>query len=517
MAYDGSLKFDTKIDDKGFRKGMEALNRTAHGALKKVGKMAKITGAAVSAMGIAWIKVGSDFEAGMSQVAATMGMTSESIQAGNKDFEMLKAAAKEAGATTQFSATEAAEALNYLALAGYDANQAVETMPKVLNLAAAGGLELAYASDLVTDSMSALGLSIDDADGFIDQMAKTSQKSNTDVAQLGEAILVVGANARDLKNGTVELNTAIGLLANVGIKGAEGGTKLRNVIMAMTPTTDKAADAFKRLKVDTYDANGEMRGLDEIFQDLNKSMDGMSTEEKKRLMSDIFNKQDLAAASALLAANASNIDDVKFALEQAGVPSDKLKIDFKELAKNMDDFADETEFIEYAMKEFGMTAEQAGILLNGVNSIVNEGETAWKGLENEVKNSKGAAEEMSKVLLDNLKGSVTILGSSLEALGISIYDNIGAPVRSTVDLFTEYTDALNTVVKGNDGTKESMAELAEVAKRFGIEFTDMSTGIQGAAELVGYIITDMVTKVANQIPKFVELGTSIIQIGRAHV
>lgn len=187
-------------------------------AMKKAGAAA--TAAFSVAMGAA-VKVGMDFESGMSQVAATMGITTTEIASGSKEFEALSQAAKNAGATTQFSATQASEALNYLALAGYDAEKSITALPTVLNLAAAGGIDLGYASDMVTDSMSALGLETNQLEGFVDQLAKTSQNSNTNIAQLGEGILTVGGTAKDLAGGTVELNTALSILADNGVKGAE--------------------------------------------------------------------------------------------------------------------------------------------------------------------------------------------------------------------------------------------------------------------------------------------------------
>ena len=137
-----------------------------------------------------------------------------------------------AGATTKFTASEAAQALNYLALAGYDAATSADVLPSILNLAAAGGLELANASDLATDAMAALGIEANAANltRFGDEMAKASSKANYSVAQLGEAILTVGGTAKNLASGTVELNAALGVLANRGIKGEEGGTALRNMI-----------------------------------------------------------------------------------------------------------------------------------------------------------------------------------------------------------------------------------------------------------------------------------------------
>ncbi|MEI3506556.1 MAG: phage tail tape measure protein [Anaerotignum faecicola] len=172
----------------------------------------------------------------MSQVAATVGMSVSEIHNGSEAYETLATAAKNAGATTKFTATQAAEALNYLALAGYDAGTSAEVLPSVLNLAAAGGLDLAYASDLTTDAMAALGIeaSADNLTQFGDQMARASSKANYSVAQLGEAILTVGGTAKNLAGGTVELNTALGVLANRGIKGAEGGTALRNMILSLS-------------------------------------------------------------------------------------------------------------------------------------------------------------------------------------------------------------------------------------------------------------------------------------------
>ena len=175
--------------------------------------------------------MGSSFEASMSQVAATMGMTAEEVNRGSEAYTLLANTAKECGKTTMFSASEAAEALNYLALAGYDAEKSAATLPKVLDLAAAGGLDLAYASDLVTDSMAALGLETDRLDTYIDEMARTSQKSNTSVAQLGEATLVCAGTVSLAKQSLETMNTELGVLANNGIKGAEGGTHLRNVIL----------------------------------------------------------------------------------------------------------------------------------------------------------------------------------------------------------------------------------------------------------------------------------------------
>ena len=206
------------------------------------------------------------------------------VKALAKGIKELATAAKEAGATTQFSATQAAEALNYMALAGYDADKSIETLPTVLNLAAAGGMDLATASDMVTDSMSALGDTAGTTESFVDKMAKTSQKSNTSVQQLGEAILTVGGTAKNLAGGVDEMNTVLGIFADNGVKGAEGGTALRNIILSLTAPTDSAREKMKELGLEVFDANGNMRPLNDTFNDLNAILGTMTQGEQTEVL-----------------------------------------------------------------------------------------------------------------------------------------------------------------------------------------------------------------------------------------
>lgn len=263
------------------------------------------------------ISTGMEFESSMSKVAATMGMSAKEIEAGSTAYKTLEAAAKKCGETTMFSASEAAEALNYLALAGYDAEKAAATLPKVLDLAAAGGMDLATASDLVTDSMAALGMQTSELDTYIDEMAKTAQKSNTSVQQLGEATLVCAGMAKTAGIDLEEMNTALGVLANNGIKGAEGGTHLRNVLISLSAPTDTAAAALKELGVDTVDAGGNMRGLEDILKDLNAAMADMGTAEKAQAIRTIFNKTDISAVNALLKSTNGEFGNLKTQIEAA--------------------------------------------------------------------------------------------------------------------------------------------------------------------------------------------------------
>ena len=316
-----NLKATLAMDSTDYDRGIDTAEKKVGGLKSTITKLG--IGATVAGIGKAAIGVGMDFEAGMSQVAATMGISSDAVRRNEGEFKLLSDAAKEAGSTTQFSATQSAEALNYLALAGNDAQTSVSLLPTVLNAAAAGGLELGYASDLITDSMSALGLETKDTTTFVDQLTMTSQKSNTSMGQLGEAILTVGGTAKKLKGGTVELNTVLGILADEGLKGSQAGTALRNVILSLAAPTDTASKELKKLGVNAYDANGNFKSLDTIFTELLHSTDNLSESAKNQAFTKIFNKNDLKAVETLLANTGGRFDELSGAIENSAGAAEK--------------------------------------------------------------------------------------------------------------------------------------------------------------------------------------------------
>ena len=344
MGYDGTLKFDTKIDTKGFESGISKVGTIAKGALKATTAIVGAAATAITLIGGQAVKAGMQFDSSMSQVAATMGTTVDQI-------DELREFAMEMGSKTAFSATQAADALNYMALAGYDAKTSMNMLPNVLNLAAAGGMELASASDMITDSQSALGLSLEDTSALVDKMAKASSKSNTSVAQLGEAILTVGGTAKNLAGGTTELSTALGILADNGTKGAEGGTKLRNILLSLGAPTDKAAEELKNLGVDAYDAaTGKMRPLVDIFGDLNSAMDGMTDKQKTRIISNIFNKADIKDVNALLATSKDRWNELSNAIDGAWYTTDSLTSSMKDVGITYSD-------VEKRISALGISAD----------------------------------------------------------------------------------------------------------------------------------------------------------------
>lgn len=319
------------LDSSAYEAGLNGAKKKATSVGGMIGKglkkVAKLTGAALAAtttavtgFAAASVKAGSAFDTSMSQVAATMGVTVDEIQE-------LRDYALEMGSKTAFSATQAADALNYMALAGYDAETSMKMLPNVLSLAAAGGIDLASASDMVTDAQSALGLSLEETKTMVDQMAAAASKSNTSVAQLGEAFLTVGATARNLKGGTQELATVLGILADNGIKGAEGGTHVRNAILSLQTPTKAGTEALKKLGMsyaDMYDKAGNMRSLPEIFQRISGAMEGMNQKQKDAIVSGLFNKTDLAAVNALLGTSADRWKELGGAIGDSAGAAEKM-------------------------------------------------------------------------------------------------------------------------------------------------------------------------------------------------
>lgn len=319
-----AIKIAGKVD-KSFGSALKSVQ-------SQIKTVAKVSAAAVGAVATAVagvttaaIKTGKEFENSMSQVAATMGID-KATKDGLKNYQTLETAAKEMGESTAFTASEAAEGLNYLALAGYSADQAATALPYTLKLAGAGAMDLADASDMVTDAMSALNLEANNKNlsTFSDQLAKSASTTNTNVKQLGEAILTVGGTAANLKGGTAELNTALGILANNGIKGAEGGTHLRNMLLSLESPTDAAAKQLEKLGVNVYDAKGNLRSLNDIFSDVQKSTKGMTNQQVDGILATLFNKRDLASARAMMKAAGDDFSKIEKTISESAGACDQM-------------------------------------------------------------------------------------------------------------------------------------------------------------------------------------------------
>lgn len=253
-------------------------NKQTFDSFKQVGAAATAGGAAIGAgLGFA-VKKAEEFENGMSSVAAVSGAT-------GKDLENLTDTAREWGASTSFSATEAAKGLEYMALAGWDTQQMMGGIGPVLHLAEAGALDLGRASDLVTDSMAALGLTVDDLDGYLDKVAQTSRKSNTDIDALMEAMVVAGGTFSRFNVPLEEANAFLGVLANRGTKGSEAGTALNAIMDRLTSGTGQAADALEDLNLSAFDSEGNFKGMEVVMREIEGRLSGMTDEQKAHYQS----------------------------------------------------------------------------------------------------------------------------------------------------------------------------------------------------------------------------------------
>lgn len=512
--------------------------------------------AAVAGLGTAAVKTTADFDTSMSQVQATMGITKDAMSELNGEsvntVEALRDLAKQMGSETAFSASECADAMNYLALAGYDTQEIYDTLPTVLNLAAAGGIDLASASDMVTDAMSALGMETSEADTMVDQMSKTASTTNTSVAQLGEAILTIGATAKTVKGGTAELNTALGILANNGIKGAEGGTHLRNVILALQSPTDKAAACMESLGVEVYDSEGNMRSLNGILGDLNTSMDGMTSAEKQNIISSIFNKTDLAAVNSLLSNTGDSWDSLQQSITESGGAAQQmadtqldnlsgqitilksalegLAISFGEIlmpkiraaAKKIQEFVDKLNGMNDEQKEtvvkIAAVVAAIGPMLILFGKVTSTVGTAMKGFSGL---TKGIAKLGVKIA--GSSGSITGLGSALGAVAgpvLAVVAVVGILVAAFVNLWNTNEDFRDAITGIWDGIKSKFEEfsqgITERLNALGFDFESIVDVLKavwnGFCELLAPLFEGAFQQISNILSGVMDVLTGLLDV-----
>lgn len=274
------------------------------GSMNSVGK--KLTSAGKSlttkvtlpivGIGTAAVKASIDFESAMDKVASLSGAQGE-------QFDSLRDKAIEMGAQTMYSATESAEALQYMALAGWNTEDMLNGLEPILKLAGAAGMDLGTASDIVTDGLTAMGLSAKDAAHFADVMAVTMSKSNTDVNQLGEAFKYVAPLAGSMGYSIEDLSLALGIMANAGIKASQGGTSLRRTLLNLSNPTDAVAVAMEKLGISMFNPDGSAKSLYDLMVELRGAMKGLTDEEKAQYAATIAGATGLSGLLAIVDAS----------------------------------------------------------------------------------------------------------------------------------------------------------------------------------------------------------------------
>lgn len=322
-------------------------------AISKIGSLASkglkvatvaITGTATALGGVAAaaIKVGSDFESQMSRVKAISGATGE-------EFEQLKAQAMQLGADTSFSASQAAEGMENLAAAGFTTSEIMNAMPGLLNLAAASGEDLASSSDIAASTLRGFGLAASDAAHVADVLAANANRTNSSVADTGEAMKYIAPLARAAGLSLEETAAAIGIMADAGIQGSQAGTTLRGAISRLSKPTDTMKAAMDELGISFYDSNGKMKSLTEQVGMLRKATEGMTDEQRNNLLVTLYGQEALSGMVALINEGEGSLGDLTEAYKNCDGEAQKA-------AETMQDN------LSSALEQLGGSAESLGIV-----------------------------------------------------------------------------------------------------------------------------------------------------------
>ena len=376
-SYELALEIGGKIQS-SLTKSVSGVNNK----LDSIGKAAK-TAAKIATAAFAAVKIGdfvkdavdtySEFNQAMAETAGIAGATED-------EYKQLQAAAQEMGKRTTKTATEAAQALGYMSLAGWNVNDSISALEPVLRLSEATSMDLATCSDLVTDSMSALGLGVDDLTNYLNVAVQANNKSNTTAQALMEAMIGCGGAAKSAGMDYKQTAAALGILANNGIKGAQAGTALNSMLVRMT-TKDVAQKAFKELGVSIYDSSGAMRNMQDILVELNSAMSGLSQEQKNNYMAAI-----------------------------AG-----------------------TNYYT-----------QFGYLLEGVAEGADGAASTWTQLTEAFENSDGALDAMADTMTDTLPGAMAIFGSAVDDAKIRLCEVFAPlakdAIKGVADVIPSITD-----------------------------------------------------------------------------
>lgn len=441
-------------------------------------KSAAVIGVASVAAAKKTIDVGKSFEAGMSEVQAISG-------ASGKDLEKLSAKAKQMGATTKFSATESATALKYMAMAGWKTNQMVSGLSGVMNLAAASGEDLGTVSDIVTDSMTAFGLKAKDSGHFADVLAKASSSSNTNVAMMGETFKYVAPLAGSMKYSIEDTATAIGLMANAGIKGSQAGTSLRSIITRLVKPPKDAATALNALGISTTKADGSMKPLRETMAELREKFSGLTESQKASYASSIAGQEAMSGLLAIVNASDSDFNKLQKAIDNSSGA-----------AKKQADVMNNN--LQGALYDLGSVAESVGIgiyedIKTPLTKAVGVGTAQLRVLSNKLKKGGikeivpkeaiNTVENLGKVAMVAGKGGVKALATSTKLLG----DNMGVIIPLATSFMGAWAGVkvFNTASKGVTALTTAFSALKTMEQANAITLVAQQGGLTALQTVVG--------------------------------
>ena len=494
MGNDGTLNFDTKIDSSGFQKGLNGIGSVAKAGIGLTTKVLKGATAGLTALGGAAIKVGSDFEAGMSQVQAISGASGE-------DLEKLKNKAKEMGATTKFSATESAEALNYMAMAGWKTEDMLGGLEGVMNLAAASGEDLATASDIVTDAMTALGMQASEAGHFSDVLAAAASNANTSVGGMGETFKYAGAMAGTLGYSVEDVALATGLMANAGIKGTMAGTSLNSIMTRLSTNTNGARDAIEELGVSFFNSDGSARSLTDVMLELREATADMTTEQKANFANTVAGMEAQKGLSAILNATEDDYNKLSVAIQNA----DGCAL---EMAKTMQD----------------NLQGQITILQSGLEGLgISIYETFQDTAKDVVKEAQGMIQQLQDAFNEGgLDGIVSAVGNVLAQIieriagaapelvnmAVGLVGSLCEGLKSAPGIGDTATSLITTLITGFLSCIDDLWSTAIVL--IGKMAEGMAAGAPQVVQAISTTITDILECLVDWGPDLLQAGVDIL-------
>ena len=391
--------------------------QTVGNKISSVGqKLLPVTGV-VTGLGTAAVKTAADFDSAMSKVAAVSGAT-------GKDFDDLRSKAREMGAKTKFSATEAAEAMNYMAMAGWKTGDMLGGIEGVMNLAAASGEDLATTSDIVTDALTAFGLTAADSGHFADVLAAASSNANTNVSMMGETFKYCAPVAGALGFSVEDTAEAIGLMGNAGIKASQAGTSMRSIMTNLTGDVKLSGAAIGDVTIATTNADGSMRSLSAILADCRGAFAGMTEAEKANNAEALVGKNAMSGFLALMNAAPGDIAKVSGAVNNC-----------KDAAKNMadtmqDNLEGQLTILKSQLQELAISF--GDLLMPAVRSIVS-------GLQGMV--------DVLNAMPDGVKQVIMIIALLVAALGpvLIIIGKVISAVGTIMTIVPKLAGVINTV------------------------------------------------------------------------
>ena len=487
----------SKIDVAGQK--MEAVGNSIAGAGKKMMGVTTVIGG----VGVAAVKTAADFDSAMSQVAAVSGAT-------GKDFDALRSKAREMGSKTKFSATEAAEAMNYMAMAGWKTEDMLGGIEGVMNLAAASGEDLATTSDIVTDALTAFGLSAKDSGHFADILAAASSNANTNVSMMGETFKYCAPIAGALGFSAEDTAEAIGLMANAGIKSSQAGTALRTIMNNLAGDVKISGKAIGDVTIATTNADGSMRDLSDILADCRSAFGNLTESEKAQAAESLVGKNAMSGFLALMNAGEGDIEKLSSAIDNCDGSAEKmamtmqdnlagqltiLKSQLQELAISFGDilmpairsivsklqgFVDKLNGMDEGTKRpivtIALLVASIGPLLIIIGTTISKIGVAMQGF---VKLANGVSK-----LKVAIQGGTGVLGKLGAALG-----GVSAPVLAVVAVIAVLVAAFVHLWRTNEGFRDA---IIGTWNRIKDTISDFCQGIVDRLNALGFQFTDIV-------------------------